>query len=310
MKICRDVTEMIGHTPLVALDRICAAEGIRARILAKVESCEPTGSAKDRAALEMILTAEAEGQLKPGSTIIEPTSGNTGIGLASLATVRGYRAVIVMPDTMSAERIALMKAYGADVVLTPGAQGMKGSIARARQLAEEIPGSFIPGQFDNPANAMAHYRTTGPEIWQDTDGKIDAFVAGVGTGGTLTGTGRFLKEQNAEIKIVAAEPAGSPLLTGGQAGSHRIEGIGANFIPTVLDQNLPDEVVDVPDDAAFACARQLARREGLFVGVSSGAALYAALQLGRRNEFAGKNIVVLLPDSGSRYLSVPEIIQD
>ena len=307
MKILNDITEMIGHTPLVRLTRL--VPGLPASLLAKVEAANPAGSAKDRVALQMIETAEAAGKLKKGSVLIEPTSGNTGIGLAALAAVRGYRAVIVMPDTMSAERIALMKAYGAEVVLTPGAEGMKGSIARAQQLAAETPDSFIAGQFTNPANPAAHYASTGPEIWQDTDGTVDIFVAGIGTGGTVTGVGRYLKEQNSAVRVVGVEPASSPLLTAGKAGSHRIEGIGANFVPDVLDRGVIDEVIPVSDADAFAAMRLLARREGLLSGVSAGAAVHAALALAQRPENAGKNIVVLLPDTGSRYLSLAELTE-
>ena len=307
MKILNDITEMIGHTPLVRLARL--APGLPATLVAKVEAVNPAGSAKDRVALQMIETAEADGHLRPGSVLIEPTSGNTGIGLAALAAVRGYRAVIVMPDTMSAERIALMKAYGAEVVLTPGVQGIAGSIARARQLAEEIPDSFIAGQFTNPANPAAHYAATGPEIWQDTDGTVDIFVAGIGTGGTVTGVGRYLKEQDPTVRVVGVEPAASPLLTGGRAGAHRIEGIGANFIPDVLDRSVIDEVIPVSNEDAFVAMRLLARREGLLSGVSAGAAVHAALQLAKRPENAGKTVVVLLPDTGSRYLSLPELTE-
>lgn len=307
MKILNDITEMIGRTPLVRLSRLMP--GLPAALLAKVEAVNPAGSAKDRVALRMIEAAEADGRLKPGSVLIEPTSGNTGIGLAALAAVRGYRAVIVMPDTMSAERIALMKAYGAEVVLTPGAEGMAGSIARAQQLAAETSDSLIAGQFTNPANPAAHYVSTGPEIWQDTDGTVDIFVAGIGTGGTVTGVGRYLKEQNPAVQVVGVEPAASPLLTGGHAGAHRIEGIGANFIPDVLDRSVLDEVLPVSNEDAFAAMRLLARREGLLSGVSAGAAVHAALQLAQRKENAGKNIVVLLPDTGSRYLSLAELTE-
>lgn len=309
MKIYQDISQLIGHTPLVELTRYESSHALPAKLLAKVELFNPAGSVKDRVALEMLNEAEAEGKLKPGSVIIEPTSGNTGIGLAALAAARGYRAIIIMPDTMSAERIAVMKAYGAQVVLTPGAQGMKGSIEKARALAAELPNSFIPSQFTNPANPTAHRKTTAPEIWQDTDGTVDIFVAGIGTGGTVTGIGSYLKEKNPAVKVVGVEPASSPLLTQGVAGKHRIEGIGANFVPEVLDKTVLDEVMDVANEDAFAAARELARQEGLLVGISSGAAVYAAAQLALRPENAGKTIVVLLPDTGSRYLSIPDFTE-
>ena len=297
------VEQLIGNTPLLELTNIEKEEGLGARVFAKLEYLNPAGSAKDRIGKAMIDEAEASGKLKPGSVIIEPTSGNTGIGLACVGGVRGYRVIIVMPDTMSMERRLLMKAYGAELVLTEGAKGMKGAIEKAEELAAEIPGSFIPGQFDNPANPAAHKATTGPEIWRDLDGKVDVFVAGVGTGGTLTGTGAYLKEQNPEVKIVAVEPADSPLLGGGKAGAHELQGIGANFIPSVLDTKLYDEVIAVTSEDAFAAGRQLGRREGVLVGISSGAAAWAAIQLAKRPENQGKNIVVLLPDTGDRYLS-------
>ena len=297
------VEQLIGNTPLLELTNIEKEEGLGARIFAKLEYLNPAGSAKDRIGKAMIDDAEASGKLKPGSVIIEPTSGNTGIGLACVGGVRGYRVIIVMPDTMSMERRLLMKAYGAELVLTEGAKGMKGAIEKAEELAAEIPGSFIPGQFDNPANPAAHKATTGPEIWRDLDGQVDVFVAGVGTGGTLTGTGAYLKEQDPAVKIVAVEPADSPLLGGGKAGAHELQGIGANFIPSVLDTKLYDEVIAVTSEDAFAAGRQLGRREGVLVGISSGAAAWAAIQLAKRPENQGKNIVVLLPDTGDRYLS-------
>ena len=300
---CTSVEQLIGNTPLLELTNIEKEEGLGARIFAKLEYLNPAGSAKDRIGKAMIDDAEASGKLKPGSVIIEPTSGNTGIGLACVGGVRGYRVIIVMPDTMSMERRLLMKAYGAELVLTEGAKGMKGAIEKAEELAAEIPGSFIPGQFDNPANPAAHKATTGPEIWRDLDGKVDVFVAGVGTGGTLTGTGAYLKEQNPDVKIVAVEPADSPLLGGGKAGAHELQGIGANFIPAVLDTKIYDEVIAVTSEDAFAAGRQLGRREGVLVGISSGAAAWAAIQLAKRPENQGKNIVVLLPDTGDRYLS-------
>ena len=297
MNICRCMDELIGRTPLLKPERLAP----NAKLLLKLEYLNPAGSVKDRAALAMILDAEDRGLLKPGSMIIEPTSGNTGIGLAAVAAVRGYKCIIVMPDSMSAERIRLMEAYGAQVVLTPGAEGMTGAIRKAEELAKEHPGSFIPGQFENPANALAHYKTTGPEIWEDTDGAVDIFVAGVGTGGTITGTGRYLKEQNPHIQIVGVEPADSPVLSGGVAGKHGLQGIGAGFIPKVLDVRILDRVITVTTEQAFDAARQLAKTEGILVGISSGAALHAALQLSR--ECPEKTIVALLPDTGDRYLS-------
>ena len=297
--------QLIGKTPLLELTHLEEKEQLSTKLLAKLEFFNPAGSAKDRVALSMILDAEERGILKPGATIIEPTSGNTGIGLAAVAAARGYKTVIVMPDSMSAERQILMGAYGAELVLTPGKDGMTGAIARAEELANAIPGSFIPDQFSNPANAMAHYRTTGPEIWADTDGKVDIFVASVGTGGTITGTGRYLKEQNPNIKIVAVEPAESPLLSGGKAGPHGIQGIGANFIPKVLDTGIYDEIIPVTTEDAYATGRKLGITEGILCGISSGAALYAAMEVAKRPENAGKTVVVLLPDTGDRYLSTP-----
>ena len=299
MNICRCMDELIGHTPLLKPERLAPGPGL----LLKLEYLNPAGSVKDRAALAMILDAEERGLLKPGSVIIEPTSGNTGIGLAAVAAVRGYRCVIVMPDSMSAERIRLMEAYGAQVVLTPGAEGMTGAIAKAQELSKEYPGSFIPGQFDNPANAQAHYQTTGPEIWEDTDGNVDIFVAGVGTGGTITGTGRYLKEQNPHIQIVGVEPADSAILSGGQPGKHGLQGIGAGFIPEVLDLSLIDEILPVTEEEAFDAAKRLAREEGILAGISSGAALHAALLLASRPENANKTILTILPDPATRYLS-------
>ena len=302
-RIYTSVEQLVGRTPLMELRRIEAAEGLAARVLAKLEAFNPAGSAKDRVALSMIDAAEAAGRLKPGATIIEPTSGNTGIGLCAVAAARGYRAVIVMPDTMSVERQLLMKAYGAEVVLTDGARGMAGAIARAEQLSAEIEGSFIPAQFDNPANPRAHFETTGPEIYEDTGGAVDIFVAGVGTGGTITGVGRYLKSVKPGVKIVAVEPAGSPLLSAGRSGPHGLQGIGANFVPAVLDTGVYDEIITVTEAEAYAAGRRIAREEGLLVGISSGAAAWAALELARRPENAGKTIVALLPDTGDRYLS-------
>ena len=304
-RIYTSLQQLIGATPLLELCKLEKEENLAARVLAKLEYFNPAGSAKDRVALAMILDAEEKGILRPGSTIIEPTSGNTGIGLAAVGTARGYRTIIVMPDSMSRERQLLMGAYGAELVLTPGALGMTGAIARAEELAAGIPGSFIPDQFGNPANAGAHYRTTGPEIWADTEGDVDIFVAGVGTGGTITGTGRYLKEQRPGVRVVAVEPADSPLLSGGKAGPHGLQGIGANFIPSVLDTTVYDEVIPVTTEDAYAAGRRLGKTEGVLVGISSGAALHAALELARRKENAGKTIVVLLPDTGDRYLSTP-----
>ena len=297
--------QLIGKTPLLELTQIEKSEGLNAKIIAKLEYFNPAGSVKDRIAKAMIDDAEAKGILKAGSTIIEPTSGNTGIGLASVAAARGYRIIIVMPETMSVERRQLMKAYGAELVLTEGAKGMKGAIAKAEELAKEIPGSFIPGQFVNPANPEVHERTTGPEIWEDTDGKVDIFVAGVGTGGTITGTGRYLKKQNPDVKVVAVEPASSPVLSQGKAGSHKIQGIGAGFVPDVLDTKVYDEIIAVENDDALAAGKLVGKKEGVLVGISSGAAIWAAIELAKRPENAGKTIVALLPDTGDRYLSTP-----
>ena len=301
--ICRSVDEMIGRTPLLELANTEKTENLKATLLAKLEGMNPAGSAKDRVALAMINDAENRGILQPGGTIIEPTSGNTGIGLACIAAARGYHAVIVMPDSMSPERIKLMRAYGAEVVLTPGQLGMGGAIAKAEELAKELPGSFIAGQFENPANAQAHYNTTGPEIWADTDGQVDIFVAGIGTGGTITGTGRFLKEQKAAVQVIGVEPAGSAVLSGGAAGKHGLQGIGAGFIPKVLDTAVYDQIIPVTEEQAYAAARNLGKNEGILVGISSGAALHAALELAKQPQNAGKTIVVLLPDTGDRYLS-------
>ena len=303
MRVFNNITGLIGHTPLVEINRFTEKLGLKARILVKLEFFNPAGSVKDRIALSMIEDAEKKGLLKPGSVIIEPTSGNTGIGLASIAASKGYRAVFTMPETMSAERRKLLQAYGAEIVLTEGAKGMKGAIAKAEELARQTPGSFIPGQFVNPANPEAHVRTTGPEIWDDTDGKVDIFVAGVGTGGTVTGTGRNLKSKNPAVRVVAVEPAASPVLTQGKAGPHAIQGIGAGFVPEVLDTKIYDEVIDVTNEDALATGREIARKEGFLVGISSGAALFAAVELARRPENAGKLIVALLPDNGDRYLS-------
>ena len=297
--------QLIGRTPLLELTHIEKAHDLKAKIVAKLEYFNPAGSVKDRIAKAMIDDAEAKGLLKAGSVIIEPTSGNTGIGLASVAAARGYRIIIVMPETMSVERRQLMKAYGAELVLTEGAKGMKGAIAKADELAKEIPNSFVAGQFVNPANPKAHYETTGPEIWQDTDGKVDFFVAGVGTGGTITGVGKFLKEKNPAVKVVAVEPKTSAVLSTGVAGSHKIQGIGAGFVPDVLDTKIYDEIIPVDNDDAFAVGKEIGHREGVLVGISSGAALWAAIELAKRPENTGKTIVVLLPDTGDRYLSTP-----
>ena len=297
--------QLIGKTPLLELTHIEKAHDLKAKIVAKLEYFNPAGSVKDRIAKAMIDDAEAKGLLKAGSVIIEPTSGNTGIGLASVAAARGYRIIIVMPETMSVERRQLMRAYGAELVLTEGAKGMKGAIAKADELAKEIPNSFVAGQFVNPANPKAHYETTGPEIWADTDGKVDFFVAGVGTGGTITGTGKFLKEKNPAVKVVAVEPKTSAVLSTGVAGSHKIQGIGAGFVPDVLDTKIYDEIIPVDNDDAFAVGKEIGHREGVLVGISSGAALWAAIELAKRPENAGKTIVVLLPDTGDRYLSTP-----
>ena len=302
-RIYTSVDQLIGHTPLLELTHIENEEGLKARILAKLEYFNPAGSVKDRVAKAMIDDAEAQGKLGPGSVIIEPTSGNTGIGLASVAAARGYRIIIVMPDSMSVERRTLMKAYGAELVLTEGAKGMKGAIAKAQELASEIPGSFIPGQFVNPANPKAHRTTTGPEIWEDTEGKVDVFVAGVGTGGTVTGVGQYLKERNPGVRVVAVEPKGSPVLSTGVSGPHKIQGIGAGFVPDVLDTGVYDEIVTVANEDAFAAGRRMGKSEGVLVGISSGAALWAAIELAKRPENEGKTIVALLPDTGDRYLS-------
>jgi len=301
--IYTSVAQLIGRTPLLALTNIAKNDGLKARVLAKLEGCNPAGSAKDRVGLSMILDAEEKGILKPGSVIIEPTSGNTGIGLCSVAAARGYKCIIVMPDSMSMERRLLMTAFGGELVLTPGKDGMTAAIAKAEELAREIPGSWIAGQFVNPANPKAHYETTGPEIWADTDGNVDIFVAGIGTGGTITGTARYLKEQNPNVKIVGVEPADSPLLTKGTAGPHGIQGIGANFVPEILDTKLLDEVVTVTTEQAYISGRRMGTEEGVLAGISAGAALHAALELAKLEENAGKTIVVLLPDSGERYLT-------
>ena len=304
-KIYTSADQLIGGTPLLELKHIEAAEGLNAKLLAKLEYFNPAGSVKDRIAKAMIDDAEARGALKPGATIIEPTSGNTGIGLAAVAAARGYKIIIVMPETMSVERRQLMKAYGAELVLTEGSKGMKGAIAKADELAKEIDNSFIPAQFDNPANPKAHFEATGPEIWQDTDGEVDIFVAGVGTGGTVTGVGQYLKAQKPGVKVVAVEPASSAVLSTGVAGAHKIQGIGAGFVPKVLDTKVYDEIITVTNEDAFATGKQIGRQEGVLVGISSGAAAWAAIQLAKRPENAGKTIVALLPDTGDRYLSTP-----
>ena len=304
-RIYSSADELIGGTPLLEVKNIEREEGLEAKVLVKLEYFNPAGSVKDRVAKAMIDDAEAKGLLQPGSVIIEPTSGNTGIGLASVAAARGYRIIIVMPETMSVERRQLMKAYGAELVLSEGSKGMKGAIAKADELAREIPGAFIPGQFVNPANPAAHYATTGPEIWRDTDGQVDVFVAGVGTGGTITGVGEYLKAQNPAVKIVAVEPAASPVLSEGKAGAHMIQGIGAGFVPEVLNTAVYDEIIPVANEDALATGRRMGRTEGVLVGISSGAALWAALKLAKRPENAGKTIVALLPDTGDRYLSTP-----
>lgn len=308
-KIYKSADQLIGNTPLVELTKIEKELGLEAKILAKLEYFNPAGSVKDRIAKAMIDDAEKSGKLKPGSVIIEPTSGNTGIGLASVAAARGYRIIIVMPETMSVERRQLMAAYGAELVLTEGAKGMKGAIAKAQELADETENSFIPGQFVNEANPKAHFETTGPEIYEDTDGEVDIFVAGVGTGGTVTGTGQYLKSKKPEVKVVAVEPETSPVLSQGKAGSHKIQGIGAGFVPDVLDISVYDEIIPVADNDAFETGRLIGRKEGVLVGISSGAAVYAAIQLAKRPENKGKNIVVLLPDTGDRYLSTPLFAQ-
>ena len=308
-KIYKSADQLIGNTPLVELTKIEKELGLEAKILAKLEYFNPAGSVKDRIAKAMIDDAEKSGKLKPGSVIIEPTSGNTGIGLASVAAARGYRIIIVMPETMSVERRQLMAAYGAELVLTEGAKGMKGAIAKAQELADETENSFIPGQFVNEANPKAHFETTGPEIYEDTDGEVDIFVAGVGTGGTVTGTGQYLKSKKPEVKVVAVEPETSPVLSQGKTGSHKIQGIGAGFVPDVLDTSVYDEIIPVADNDAFETGRLIGRKEGVLVGISSGAAVYAAIQLAKRPENKGKNIVVLLPDTGDRYLSTPLFAQ-
>ena len=304
-KIYTSADQLIGKTPLLELTHLEKELKLEAKVLAKLEYFNPAGSVKDRIAKAMIDDAEAKGALKPGSVIIEPTSGNTGIGLASVAAARGYRIIIVMPETMSVERRQLMKAYGAELVLTEGAKGMKGAIAKAEELAKEIPGGFIPGQFVNPANPAAHKATTGPEIWEDTDGQVDIFVAGVGTGGTITGVGEYLKSQNPNVKVVAVEPAASPVLSKGTAGAHKIQGIGAGFVPAVLDTKVYDEIIPVENEAAFATGKKVGKTEGVLVGISSGAAVWAAVELAKRPENKGKTIVALLPDTGDRYLSTP-----
>ena len=304
-KIYTSVSQLIGRTPLLELTNIEKKDGLGAKVLAKLEGWNPAGSAKDRVALSMVLDAEAKGILKPGSVIIEPTSGNTGIGLCSVAAARGYKCIIVMPDSMSMERRLLMTAFGGELVLTPGKEGMTAAIAKAEELSAQIPGSWIAGQFENPANPHAHYRTTGPEIWEDTDGKVDIFVAGIGTGGTISGTGKYLKEKNSQVKIVGVEPADSPLLTEGKAGPHGIQGIGANFVPKTLDTGVYDEVVTVTTEQAYAAGRRMGMEEGVLAGISAGAALHVALELAGREENAGKTIVALLPDSGERYLTTP-----
>ena len=308
MNIYTSVEQLIGKTPLLELCRTEQALGLEARVLVKLEKCNPGGSVKDRVALQMVLDAEAKGILKEGATLIEATSGSTGIGLAVIAATRGYRTVIVMPDSMSVERQMLMRAYGAEVVLTPGAEGMIGANKKAAELAASIPGSFIPAQFDNPSNPAAHLASTGAEIWEDTDGQVDIFVAGVGTGGTITGTGKYLKEKNPAVKVVAVEPEASPLLSGGKAGPHPLQGIGANFVPAVLDTGIYDEILPVSGEAAYAACRNAARREGILVGITSGAAIHAAVELAKRPENRGKTIVALLPDTGERYLSTPGFI--
>lgn len=308
-KIYKGAIELVGNTPLVEVTNIEKKERLKARLLVKLEYFNPAGSVKDRVGKAMIEDAERTGRLKPGSVIIEPTSGNTGIGLAAVSAVKGYRMILTMPDTMSVERRNILKAYGAEIVLTPGEKGMSGAIEKAEELAKEIPDSFIPGQFDNPVNPRAHMESTGPEIWHDTDGQVDIFVASVGTGGTLTGTGTYLKEKNPRIKVIAVEPSTSPVLSGGSAGPHKIQGIGAGFIPKVLDTHIYDEIITVDNEAPFATAKMLARTEGLLTGISSGAALYAAIEVARRPENGGKTIVVLLPDSGDRYYSTALFVE-
>ncbi|MBE6961219.1 MAG: cysteine synthase A [Ruminococcaceae bacterium] len=305
MNVLTSVTELIGRTPLLELKNYASDHGLQATVLAKLECMNPGGSAKDRVGAAMITGAEGTGRLAPGGTIIEPTSGNTGIGLAMVAAAKGYRVILTMPDTMSVERRSLLAAYGAEIILTPGSEGMTGAVRKAEELHREIPGSIIAGQFDNPDNPAAHYAATGPEIWRDTDGKVDVFVAGVGTGGTLTGTGRYLKEKNPAVQVVAVEPASSPLLSQGRAGAHGLQGIGANFVPENFDASVADEIITVTEEEAYAAGRALARREGILVGITSGAAVHAAAVLAARPENQGKVIVVLLPDSGERYLSTP-----
>lgn len=304
-QVKKSAMELIGHTPLLELCNYEKKHGLDAHVIAKVEYFNPAGSVKDRAALYMIEEAERDGRLEPGATIIEPTSGNTGIGLASIAAMKGYRAILTMPDTMSVERRQLLQAYGAEIVLTEGAKGMPGAIARAKELEQEIPGSMVLGQFENPANAKAHINTTGPEIWEDLDGQVDVFVAGVGTGGTITGVGTYLKGKNPDVRIVAVEPAGSPFLSKGEKGPHGLQGIGAGFKPELLDDTVYDEIITVEDEDAYRTGREIARTEGILVGITSGAAVWAAAELAKRPEFAGKNIVALLPDTGDRYLSTP-----
>lgn len=308
-KIYHGITELIGNTPLYETVNLAKQEGLKARLLLKLEAYNPAGSVKDRAAREMIRDAQERGVLKEDSVIIEPTSGNTGIGLAAIAAMLGYRVILTMPETMSVERRNILKAYGAKIVLTEGSKGMSGAIAKAEELARELPNSFIPGQFDNAANARAHYKTTGPEIWEDTDGQVDVFVASVGTGGTITGTGRYLKEKNAQVQVVAVEPSDSPVLSGGKPGPHKIQGIGAGFVPKVLDMQVYDDIMPVESEDAFAAAKKLAKTEGLLVGISSGAALSAALKLAKQESYADKTIVVLLPDHGDRYYSTPLFVE-
>lgn len=305
MRIYQDITQLIGHTPLMELVNYEREQRLNAKILAKLEYFNPAGSVKDRVAAAMIDEAEKSGKLRPGAVLIEPTSGNTGIGLAAVAAARGYQVILTMPETMSVERRNLLKAYGAQIVLTEGARGMSGAIEKAEELASQMPGSMIPSQFTNPANPKAHVATTGPEIWEDTDGKVDYFVAGVGTGGTITGVGQYLKSKNPDVKIVAVEPSDSPVLAGGKPGPHKIQGIGAGFVPEILDTSVYDEIIPVEAEDAFAVGRMLARHEGILIGISSGAAVWAAAQIARRPENAGKNIVALLPDTGERYLSTP-----